>query len=86
MAKKTFEQSLEDLEKIVKELESGDLPLEKALKRFEHGMALSRQCSQMLDETERKVSRLIKDNEGHAYETPFEADAPDAIAKEASED
>lgn len=86
MAKKTFEQSLEDLEKIVKELESGDLPLEKALKRFEQGMALSRQCSQMLDQTERKVSQLIKDSEGHTYEIPFENGPPDAGAIESAED
>ena len=86
MAKKTFEQSLEDLEKIVKELESGDLPLEKALQRFEQGMTLSKQCSQMLDQTERQVSRLIKDSEGHAYEIPFENGLPDADGVESTED
>ncbi len=63
MAPKTFEQYMLDLEKIVKELEKGDLPLEKALKRFEDGMALSKRCSQMLDESEQKISRLIKDGE-----------------------
>ncbi len=86
MAKKTFEQSLEDLEKIVKELESGDLPLEKAIKRFEQGMALSRQCNQMLDQTERKVSQLIKDSEGRAYELPFENGPPGADGVERAED
>ena len=64
MAKKTFEQSLTALEKIVDELESGDLPLEKALKKFDEGMALSRQCSRMLDETEKKVTQLVGDNNG----------------------
>ena len=64
MAHKTFEQYMLDLEKIVKELEKGDLPLENALKRFEDGMALSKRCSQMLDESEQKISRLIKDDEG----------------------
>jgi exodeoxyribonuclease VII small subunit len=59
MAKKTFEQSLNALEKIVNELESGDLPLEKALKKFDEGMTLSRQCSHMLDETEKKVAQLV---------------------------
>ena len=86
MAKKTFEQSMEDLEKIVKELEGGDLPLEKALKRFEQGMALSKQCSQMLDQTERKVSQLIKDSEGHSYEIPFENSSADADGTESAED
>ena len=86
MAKKNFEQSLEDLEKIVKELEGGDLPLEEALKRFEQGMTLSRQCSQMLDQTEQKVSQLLKDSEGHVYEKPFDSDAPSASVKERAED
>ena len=86
MAKKTFEQSLEDLEKIVKELESGDLSLEKALKRFEQGMALSKQCSQMLDQTERKVTQLIKDSEGHTHEIPFENSSADADGMESTED
>ncbi|MBL0715567.1 MAG: exodeoxyribonuclease VII small subunit [Desulfosarcina sp.] len=76
MAKKTFEQSLEDLEKIVKELETGDLTLEKALKCFEEGMALSKRCSHMLDETEKKVSLLIKDGEGSVREQSFEPGEP----------
>lgn len=68
MAEKNFEESLKDLENIVKELETGDLPLEKALKRFEDGMALSKHCSQILDETEQKVSQLIQNNEGSTTE------------------
>jgi exodeoxyribonuclease VII small subunit len=74
MAKKTFEQSLNTLEKIVSELESGDLPLEKALKKFDEGMALSRQCSAMLDETEKKVSQLMETNEESLRESPFEVE------------
>ncbi len=76
MAPPNFEKSLKDLEKIVKELETGDLPLEKALKRFEDGMALSKKCSQMLDETEKKVSQLIKDSDGNMTEQDFEIQAP----------
>jgi exodeoxyribonuclease VII small subunit len=72
MAKKNFEQSMQDLEKIVKELEAGDLPLERALKRFEEGMTLAQQCSQMLDETEKRVGQLIKNSEGFFSEQPFE--------------
>lgn len=72
MAKKTFEQSLNTLEKIVSELESGDLPLEKALKKFDEGMALSRQCSAMLDETEKKVSQIMETSEESLRESPFE--------------
>lgn len=72
MAKKTFEQTLNALEKIVNELEGGDLPLEKALKKFDEGMALSRQCSAMLDETEKKVTQLLGDDETGDFEVPFE--------------
>ncbi len=78
MATKNFEQSLQDLEKIVKELEKGDLPLEKALKRFEDGMALSKRCSQMLDETEQKISQLIEGSDGTLKEQEFAAQAPDS--------
>jgi exodeoxyribonuclease VII small subunit len=72
MAKKTFEQTLNALEKIVDELEGGDLPLEKALKKFDEGMTLSRQCSAMLDETEKKVTQLLGDGQSGDFETPFE--------------
>ena len=72
MAKKTFEQSLSALEKIVDELESGDLPLEKALKKFDEGMALSRQCSRMLDETEKKVTQLVGETMESTIETSFD--------------
>lgn len=51
MPKQTFEKSIQQLEEIVQELESGDLPLEKAIHRFEEGMNLSKRCSKMLDET-----------------------------------
>jgi exodeoxyribonuclease VII small subunit len=74
MAKKTFEQSLSALEKIVDELESGDLPLEKALKKFDEGMTLSRQCSRMLDETEKKVTQLVGETMESTIESPFEID------------
>ena len=77
MAPKNFEQSLKDLEKIVKALEKGDLPLEKALKCFEDGMALSKKCSQMLDETEQKISQLIKDGDGGLTEQELVIQSPD---------
>jgi exodeoxyribonuclease VII small subunit len=85
MASKNFEQSLQDLEKIVKELEKGDLPLEKALKRFEDGMALSQRCSQMLDETEQKISQLIQDGDGTSTEQDFADPAADSAPPSPSE-
>jgi exodeoxyribonuclease VII small subunit len=71
MAKKTFEQSLKQLEQIVQELEAGDLPLEKAIKKFEEGIQLSRLCSQTLDKTEKKISILLKDQSSDITEKPF---------------
>lgn len=71
MSKKNFEQSMKELEKIVEELESGDLPLEKALKKFEEGMKLSNFCSKTLEETEAKITMLIKNPDGSVAEEPF---------------
>lgn len=71
MAQKTFEQSMKQLERIVQELEDGDLPLEKAIKKFEEGIKLTKLCSEKLDETEKKISVLLKDSEGQITEKPF---------------
>ena len=68
MSKKTFEESMKQLEQIVDELESGNLPLEKALKKFEEGVKLSKACNKKLDEIEQKVTILIKDNDGNVQE------------------
>lgn len=76
MAKKTFEENMTQLEKIVEELEAGNLPLEKALKRFEEGMNLSKACFEKLDETEKKISLLIKQQDGSVKKTPFESESP----------
>jgi len=80
MAKKTFEQSIKQLEQIVTELEAGELPLEQAIKKFEEGMELSRFCSQKLEETERKITLLMQDSTGRPVEKPFstEPHEPDA--------
>ena len=74
MGKKTFEQSLSQLEKIVQELEAGDLPLEKAIKKFEEGMQLSKFCGQKLTDAEKKISLLMENEAGQLEEVPFEAD------------
>ena len=78
MAKKTFEQSMKQLEQIVHDLESSDLPLEKAIKKFEEGMVLSKSCSDILNETEKKITLLLKDSEGHIEEKPFFEDMADS--------
>ena len=56
----TFEASLEELERIVKELEKGDLPLEQSLALFENGMRLSSECKRQLEEAESRVEILMK--------------------------
>lgn len=62
--KKSFEESLNELEKIVGQLEEGDLPLEKSLKLFEDGVRLSRECRERLTEAERRIEVLMKDSDG----------------------
>jgi exodeoxyribonuclease VII small subunit len=71
MAKQTFENAMKRLEAIVLELESGDLALDEAMKKFQEGIKLSRFCSQRLDETEKRVSILLKDEEGNVRAEPF---------------
>jgi exodeoxyribonuclease VII small subunit len=77
MAKQTFEQAIQQLEKIVQELESGDLPLEQAMKKFEDGIQLSRFCAQKLDETESRITALLRDKNGNIQETVFDPDSHD---------
>jgi exodeoxyribonuclease VII small subunit len=67
----TFEGALEQLEKIVKELESGDLPLEKSLELFEKGISLSESCREQLTVAETRVEMLLK-KQGKVDAAPFE--------------
>ena len=63
-----LERALSDLEDLVDELESGDLPLEKAMKRFEEGIKLTRNCQAALKEAEQKVEILLKSTGGEELE------------------
>ncbi len=71
-----LEKSLQSLEKIVDELESGDLPLEKAMQRFEEGIKLTRACQTALRDAEQKVEILMQDAGGEQLE-PFAGDDDD---------
>ena len=73
MAKGTmsFEAGLKKLEKIVEDLENGELSLEKAIQKFQEGSDLAKHCRGILDETEKKVSLIMKDQAGHLTEKPF---------------
>lgn len=67
-----FEDCLQRLEKIVQELEAGDVPLEKSLALFEEGMQLSASCRKELEEAEGKVEILLKQN-GKLQAEPFDS-------------
>jgi exodeoxyribonuclease VII small subunit len=66
----TFETSLDELEKVVRELEGGDLPLERSLELFERGMGLGELCRQQLEAAETRVEMLIR-KEGKLTAEPF---------------
>ena len=57
-----FEKAIKDLEKIVEDLESGELNLEQSLKTFEKGIKLTRQCQGELEKAELKVKKLVEEN------------------------
>lgn len=69
--KLSFEKSLERLEKIVEEMESGSLGLEKLMKHFEEGQSLVADCSKKLNEVERKIEKLVT-RDGQPATEPFE--------------
>lgn len=68
---RTFEASLEALERIVQQLEDGDLPLEKSLELFEQGIRLSRECQERLGQAERRIEILLRDNQGRPVTKAF---------------
>ncbi len=69
--KPTFEACMERLEQIVKQLEQGDLPLERSLELFEEGMKISGVCRRQLEEAENKVELLVKKGDGKVVAEPF---------------
>jgi exodeoxyribonuclease VII small subunit len=81
MAKQTFEAAMKRLEGVVHELENGELSLDEALKKFQEGIKLSKFCSNKLEESEKKVSMLLRDAEGQIREEPL----PDESSKLAVE-
>jgi exodeoxyribonuclease VII small subunit len=85
----TFESSLAALEKIVRELERGDLPLEESLELFEQGVRLSRECQERLNQAERRIELLLRDSEGRPVLAPFDEDEEElrvSTGAEADED
>ena len=62
-AKKNFEKNIDELEKIINELESGDAPLDQCIEMFENGVKLSGECLKLLDDAQQKITLLTKDGE-----------------------
>ena len=83
VASPAIDQVLGDLERVVAELEAGDLPLESALKRFEDGVRLARQGGQLLDAVEQRVEMLLEGRDGTA---PFPGANDDDDADEGDDD
>lgn len=67
-----FEKALERLEKIVEDLESGNMPLEDALKKYEEGVKLSRLCTQKLSQAESKIEILTRTLNGALESAPLD--------------
>lgn len=60
---KSFEEAVVELEKIVSELENGDLSLDESMKKFEEGMKASKYCSEILDKAEKKIVTILDKND-----------------------
>lgn len=76
MAQKTFESALRRLEQITTELEEGELPLEKSLKKFDEGISLVSFCSEKLEEARLRVDLLLK-KDNNLTTVPFEDEVDD---------
>lgn len=68
---KTFEESLNELEKVAKDIERGDLTLEQAIEEFEKGIKLSKECTEILDKAEKKINILVQGESGNLEEENF---------------
>ncbi len=74
MKEMSFEKAFEELEKAVDELESGGIPLDDALKKYEEGIKLARLCQARLDKAKAKIEILMKEKNGKFNVMPFEED------------
>ncbi len=71
MKEESFEDKLQDLEKIVSSLEKGDMSLEDSLVKFEEGMKKSKECSKILEDAESRIMLLLKNDDGEIEEKKF---------------
>lgn len=73
MKEESFEEKMEELEKIVTELEKGELNLDESVKKFETGMKISKECSKMLEDSEKRITILLNDD-GEVTEEEFKTE------------
>ena len=71
MEENSFEENMKKLEQIATELEKGDLDLDSSVKKFEEGMKISKECNEMLEKAEKKITMLIKGDNGELTEENF---------------
>ena len=71
----TFEKALEKLERIVEELEEGNLSLDDSFKKYEEGVKLTRTCQQKLEKAKARIEVLLKDNKGNFDREKFEGES-----------
>ena len=69
-----FEETLQELETLVRKLEQGELPLEESLKAFERGVRLTRECQQSLSAAEQRVEQVMENDQGELEQRPFSED------------
>lgn len=70
---KSFEEKIEDLERIVTELENGDLSLDDSVSKFEQGIKISKECNKILEEAEKKITILVN-QDGEMKEKDFQTE------------
>ena len=73
MAKENFEDSMKKIETIVTELENGNLNLDESVKKFEEGMKIAKQCNNILEDAEKKITILLEED-GELKEEKFETE------------
>lgn len=71
--KENFEEKMQKLEQIVGELEKGDLNLDDSVKKFEEGINISKECNKILEDAEKKITILVKKEDGEVEEENFVA-------------
>ena len=72
--KKSFEEQIQELEKIINELENGNLNLDDSVVKFEEGMKISKECNKMLENAEKKITILLNDENGEKQAENFDTE------------